>query len=134
MINDNYLDFIAELRNKARDGNKLSHGRPILPVENGANPPHIVVTLREGGVDKGVAMIRRHDLRLINFKDIFGNVVAVDDFQLYDKDSRLLDFGIEGFLLGLPTFVVAVNFLVFTCEKQPPNSQESSTVRTSCVM
>lgn len=111
------MDFIGEMRDKAKDMDKVSHGRPILPMEKDADPPYIDVNLQQGGLDKGLARIRRYDLRLINYQDPFGNLIDVDEYKLYDDDSRLLNLAIEGLSLGLPTFIEAVNSLVNSCKK-----------------
>lgn len=100
----------------ARDNEKSSHGRPILPLESDADPPYIFVKLQEGDLDKGLVKIRRFDLRLINYQDPFGSLIVIDEYGLYDDDSRLADFGIEGFLLGLTTFMEAVNSLLDSCK------------------
>ncbi|KAL2927758.1 Ribosome-inactivating protein charybdin [Bienertia sinuspersici] len=111
LTNDNYVDFIGELRDEARDKDKYSHGRPILPLETDADPLYIDVKLLKSEVDKGLVRIRRYDLCLINYQDPLGNVIDVDEFELYDDESKLVEFGFEGLLLGLPKFIEAVDSL-----------------------
>lgn len=121
LTNSNYSDFIGELREEARDKEKVSHGRPVLPLELNSLPPYIYVNLLMDGGDKGLVEIRRYDLRLINYKNPLGNVIDVDDFNLYDDESRLVESGFDGLLVGIPTLIGAVNSLVDISDKSEMN-------------
>lgn len=137
LSNDNYLDFIEELRDKAKDENKSSHGRPILPLESDANPSYISVLLREGGINKGLLKIRRFDLRCcINYQDHLGNLLDIDEYELYDDDSKVIIHGLEGLMIGLSTFTNAVNSLLDFSENVGTSvlvkcGQKNNNVRTS---
>ncbi|CAO2829929.1 unnamed protein product [Amaranthus hypochondriacus] len=125
--------FIMEVREKVKVNDKTSHRCSILPLKEETHQPYVDLTLQEGGVEKGLLKIRRYDLRLIDYQYPCGISLNVDEFQIYDDESKIVKFGIEGLELGLSTFSEAVNHLE-NVSKNPDFYEHNKDVGTSFLM
>lgn len=62
-----YKTFIQKIRDKAKDGKRHSHGRPVLPPSKGAPVEVINVQLQFNNDHQLIVRIRRYDLYVMGY-------------------------------------------------------------------